>query len=124
MLNPFDTPLILRKRILETVNVLPNFTLNGSGFICALITSRCPVGCTHCMFAANMLEPENSFNTFTEERIDKLISLVKDSNTNYLLISGGGEPFLYPNLMYRLAEKTSANLTWFVTSGFWAKNRD
>ncbi|WP_092719730.1 4Fe-4S cluster-binding domain-containing protein [Acinetobacter albensis] len=124
MSNPFDTPLILRKRILETVSVKPNFTLNGSGFICALITSRCPVGCSHCMFAANMLEPENSFNTFTEERIDKLITLVKDSNTNYLLISGGGEPFLYPNLMYRLAEKTSANLTWFVTSGFWAKNRN
>jgi len=123
MLNPFDQSILFRKKIIENLTIKPNFSLNGSGFICALITSRCPVGCSHCMFAANMLENTNEFNTFTDQRTDNLLKLVKDSNTNYLLVSGGGEPFLHPELMYKIATSSSALMTWFVTSGFWAKNK-
>ncbi|TOK91996.1 hypothetical protein CGI07_24445, partial [Vibrio parahaemolyticus] len=47
--------------------------------------------------------------------------LVSDSNTGYLLVSGGGEGFLEPDLMCQIISKSSANLTWMVTSGFWAK---
>ena len=99
-----------------------NLKFDGKGFICALLTSRCHVGCSHCMFSANMDEEKNAFNTMTKERVDRLMNLVTDSNTGYLLISGGGEIFLEPELIYQIVEKTSADITWLATSAFWAKN--
>ncbi len=52
------------------------------------------------------------------------MKLVQDSNTGYLLVSGGGEGFLEPNLMYQIIEKTKADVTWMVTSAFWARDKD
>ncbi|WP_147568325.1 hypothetical protein [Desulfovibrio sp. 3_1_syn3] len=69
-----------------------------------------------------MDEEKNAFNTMTKERVDRLMDLVTDSNTGYLLISGGGEIFLEPELIYQIVEKTSADITWLATSAFWAKN--
>lgn len=63
------------------------------------------------MFSANMDEEKNAFNTMTKERVDRLMDLVTDSNTGYLLISGGGEIFLEPELIYQIVEKTSADIT-------------
>ena len=120
--NPLIYPREIRKMILKHVKVTPKIQFNGKGFICALINSRCHIGCSHCMFASNMDEKKNDKNTMTPKRIDKLMKLVKDSNTGYLLISGGGEGFLEPSLMYQIVEKTSADLTWMVTSGFWGKD--
>jgi len=121
--NPLIYPREIRKMILKHVKVTPKIQFNGKGFICALINSRCHIGCSHCMFASNIDEKKNDKNTMTSKRIDKLIKLVKDSNTGYLLISGGGEGFLEPSLMYQIVEKTSADLTWMVTSGFWGKDK-
>ena len=70
-----------------------------------------------------MDEKKNDLNTMTPKRIDKLMKLVKDSNAGYLLVSGGGEGFLEPSLMYQIIEKSSANLTWMVTSAFWGKDK-
>jgi len=75
------------------------------------------------MFSSNMDEKKNDLNTMTPKRIDKLMKLVKDSNAGYLLVSGGGEGFLEPSLMYQIIEKSSANLTWMVTSAFWGKDK-
>ncbi|AGH85686.1 hypothetical protein ACI2S5_21240 [Ralstonia nicotianae] len=119
--NPFTRPRALRKLILKHVHVKPKIKFEGRGFICALITARCHVGCDHCMFASNMAEKKNAFNTMTPERVGKLMRLVADSNTGYLLVSGGGEGFLEPNLMYQIAEESTADITWLVTSAFWAK---
>jgi|GEM_PF-2429711 len=119
--NPFDNPRVIRRLVLEHVRVDSNIKFEGKGFICALINSRCHVGCAHCMFASNMAEKKNETNTMTSERISNLMRLVSDSNTGYLLVSGGGEGFLEPDLMCQIILKSSANLTWMVTSGFWAK---
>ncbi len=121
--NPFLHPRKIRKIILKNVQIPSKLKLNGKGFICALINSRCHIGCSHCMFSSNMDEKKNDSNTMTPKRIDKLMELVKDSNTGYLLVSGGGEGFLEPSLMYQIIEKSSADLTWMVTSAFWAKNK-
>lgn len=119
--NPFANPRDYRHMILNHIRIASKIKYDGKGFICALITSRCHVGCEHCMFASNMAEERNSFNTMTPERVNKLMQLVTDSNTAFLLVSGGGEGFLEFNLMQQIAEKSTANLTWLVTSGFWAK---
>lgn len=121
--NPFAHPRVIRRMVLNNVAVTPKLKFNGKGFICALITSRCPVGCDHCMFFANMEEDKNQFNTMTPDRVNKLIKLVGDSNTGYLLVSGGGEVFLEPELIYQIVEKSPASLTWIVTSAFWAKKK-
>ena len=120
--NPFTRPRELRRAIVSHVRLTPEIRFDGKGFICALINSRCPVGCAHCMFGSNMQEPRNAFNTMTPERVSKLMELVADSHTGYLLVSGGGEGFLEPGLMCQIAEESSADLTWMVTSAFWAKS--
>lgn len=121
--NLFNFPRTIRKLVLDNVKVIPKIKFEGKGFICALINSRCHIGCSHCMFSSNMDEQKNEFNTMTPTRVEKLMNLVKDSNTSYLLVSGGGESFLEPSLMFQIVEKSMADLTWMVTSAFWAKNK-
>ncbi len=119
--NPFVRPRAIRAMVLAHVRVAPKIKFDGKGFICALINSRCHVGCAYCMFASNMIEGKSVFNTMTPERVNKLMQLVRDSNTEYLLVSGGGEGFLEPSLMYQIVEESTADLTWMVTSAYWAK---
>ena len=123
-LNPFEYPKAWRQKIIENVKLTPIIRFNGKGFICALINSRCPVGCEHCMFFSNMSEGKNSVNTMTERRLTSLMKLIRDSNTGYLLVSGGGEGFLEPDLMYRIVEETNADVTWMVTGAHWARDKE
>ncbi len=123
-INPFTRPREYRRLMLKSVKISNDLSFNGKGFICALINSRCHIGCEHCMFSSNMGEGRNEFNTMTVERVRKLMRLVKDSNTGYLLVSGGGEGFLEPDLMGLIVEQTTADLTWMVTSGFWANSKE
>ena len=76
------------------------------------------------MFASNMAEKRSETNTMTPDRVNALLKFVKDSNTGYFLVSGGGEGFLELPLMYRLIQGSSADITWMVTSGFWAHNEE
>jgi hypothetical protein len=76
------------------------------------------------MFFSNMYEDKTSDNTMTERRLTKLMKLVRDSNTGYLLVSGGGEGFLEPDLMYRIIEETNADITWLVTGAHWASDKE
>lgn len=122
-INPFTRSRELRNAILEHIRVEPRIRYDGKGFICALINSRCHVGCEHCMFFSNMREGRNMFNTMSRERVKKLMDLVTASNTGYLLVSGGGEGFLELPLMCQIAEESTADLTWMVTSAFWAKKQ-
>lgn len=119
MPNPFSSPMEWRKRILDEIRISSKLKFTHRGFICALVTSRCHIGCEHCMFASNMDEGRTSTNTMTHERVDALLKLTKQSNTGYLLVSGGGEGFLELPLMYRIIRESSADVTWMVTSGFW-----
>lgn len=123
-LNPFEHPRAWRQKIIDNVKLTPRIRFNGKGFICALINSRCPVGCEHCMFFSNMSEGKNSVNTMTERRLTSLMKLVRDSNTGYLLVSGGGEGFLELDLMYRIVEETNADVTWMVTGAHWARDKE
>jgi hypothetical protein len=120
--NPFEHARTWRQSIIGNVKVKPKIRFDGKGFICALITSRCPIGCEHCMFFSNMFEDKNTDNTMTQSRINSLMDLVRDSNTGYLLVSGGGEVFLEPDLMYQIVEQTRADVTWIVTAAHWGKD--
>ena len=122
--NPFEYPRAMRKKIIDKVKLKPRIGFNGKGFICVLINTRCPVGCEHCMFFSNMSEDKNSVNTMTDHRLTSLMKLVRDSNTGYLLVSGGGEGFLEFDLMCRIIEETTSDVTWMVTGAHWAKDKE
>jgi hypothetical protein len=122
--NPFDQPKVIRQKILESIKLKPEIQFNGKGFICTLVTSRCPVGCEHCMFSSSMIEAKNPDNTMTEENLTHLMELVQDSNAGYLLVSGGGEGFLELDLMYRIVEETKADITWMATCANWAIDKE
>jgi hypothetical protein len=120
--NPFEHARTWRQSIISNVKVKPEIRFDGKGFICVLVTSRCPIGCEHCMFFSNMFEDKNADNTMTQTRINSLMGLVRDSNTGYLLVSGGGEVFLEPDLMYQIVEQSRADITWIVTAAHWGKD--
>ncbi len=119
--NPFLTPRAWRKRIVDAIEIPTALNFNRRSFICALITSRCHIGCKHCMFASNFSEGRLATNTMTPDRVQALLKLVEDSNTGYFLVSGGGEGFIELPLMYQIIEGSTADVTWVVSSGFWAK---
>lgn len=70
-----------------------------------------------------MSEGRLTTNTMTPERVQSLLKLVEESNTGYLLVSGGGEGFLELPLIYQIIEGSTADVTWIVSSGFWANTK-
>ena len=119
--NPFQYAAAARQLILEHVKVEADWPFNGKGFICALMNTRCPVACAHCMFATIPDEEDNPWDRLDEPRVTKLLQFVTDANTGYLLVSSAGEGFLEPALMYQIARDSTADITWMVTSGFWGR---
>jgi hypothetical protein len=75
------------------------------------------------MFASNFNEGRLPTNTMPAERVQALLKLVEDSNTGYFLVSGGGEGFIELPLMYQIIEGSTADVTWIVSSGFWANTK-
>jgi hypothetical protein len=70
-----------------------------------------------------MFERRLPTNTMTPQRVQALLKLVEESNTGYFLVSGGGEGFLELPLMYQIIEGSTADVTWMVSSGFWAVSK-
>lgn len=120
--NPFLSPREWRHRVINEIHIPSTLRFTRRGFICALVTSRCHVGCQHCMFASNMDEVRTVANTMTDSRVEALLRLVEQSNTGYFLVSGGGDGFLELPLMYKIIEGSKADVTWMVTSGFWGRH--
>lgn len=56
----------------------------------------------------------------TQARVKRLVHLARESNTQFLLVSGGGEGFLELEAIEHLAQYSPARYTWLVTSGYWA----
>ena len=120
----FHDPCVARNLILEHVKVEADWPFNGNGFICALMNTRCPLACTHCMFATIPDEEEDPWRRLDGPRVKKLLQFVTDANTGYLLVSSAGEGFLDTDLMYQIARDSTAGITWMVTSGFWGRRRE
>ncbi len=56
--------------------------------------------------------------------IEKSIEFINKSNIGYLLISGGGEPFLKPDYVLKLVKEAKVKDIVIVSNGFWANNYD
>uniref|UniRef100_A0A7C4R4S4 4Fe-4S cluster-binding domain-containing protein n=1 Tax=candidate division CPR3 bacterium TaxID=2268181 RepID=A0A7C4R4S4_UNCC3 len=130
MKNIFENPKKYLEEILEK-NIFPKKEIekvisdhDGLSMICAWITKKCPLSCEKCFFKSNMdtsgmIEEEH---TLTDEGIKKLIKFASDSNSGYLMLSGGGDPMIFPEKVNNIIEKTKTKRIVVVTSGFWAKS--
>lgn len=56
--------------------------------------------------------------------MNNLIAFANKGNLAYLLVSGGGDPFLEFDHVLRLIKETNVEKIVLVTSGFWATNKE
>lgn len=84
-----------------------------------MITTRCSLGCRHCVYA-NVNKEDMS-----RETIEKSMILIKKLKIKRLLVTGG-EPFqVYDNLIFTLEksfEFLPPSKIFLITSASWAKN--
>ncbi len=94
----------------------------GSSIICAWLTKRCPLDCRFCFFRSSFNCDGLSSREYnlTSKGVLKLIEFVNDSNNSYLMISGGGDPFVCMDSICTIIEKVHTKRLVLVTSGFWA----
>ena len=98
----------------------------GLSMMCVWITKLCPLQCEKCFFRSNMNhdgmnEEEYKFSSIG---IDRLIRFVNDSNSGYLMLSGGGDPMVFPDHVTRIISETVTKRIVIVTSGFWGKTEE
>lgn len=122
--NAFNQPQKYRDLILEHISVKTNReSFSGKAFICVSFTRFCPVGCKFCFFSSSpAAKPKTISDALTEEGIAKFIQFANDCGLGYLLVSGGGEPFLELKHLLRVVEEVQSDKIVLVTSGNWAKS--
>ena len=124
--NPFLNPQTYRNEILSRVRVKScKSNFSGKSFICVSLTKFCPVGCKFCFFSSpKMRKNKTVADAFNGEGIEKFIRFANESNLGYLLVSGGGEPFIEKNHLLKVVEEVESDKIVLVTSGNWAKSKD
>lgn len=125
MKNLFTDPQKYREMILKNVAIKSDRSaFSGKSFICVSFTRFCPVGCSFCFFSSTPAAKEKTIaDAFTEEGLDRFIAFANDSNLGYLLVSGGGEPFMERGCILKVVEHVQTDKIVLVTSGNWAKTR-
>ena len=91
---------------------------------CVWPTKLCPLGCETCFFRSSMdhksLEKEEY--QFSNKGLEKLITFINDSNNGYLMLSGGGDPMICPDLIEKIIRDVKSKRIIVITSGFWGKS--
>lgn len=120
----FNNPQAYRDLILEHVAVQADRkAFSGKAFICVSFTRFCPVGCKFCFFSsAPALKPKTVADALSADGLEKFIQFANDAKLGYLLVSGGGEPFLELKHLLQVVERVNSDKIVLVTSGNWAKS--
>lgn len=97
---------------------------NSKSILCAWITKLCPAQCESCFFKSNMYKDTNIKEKYELSNlgVEKLIKFVNDSNNSYLMLSGGGEPMIRPDVINKIIKRVKTDRIVIVTSGIWAKD--
>ena len=126
MENIFEHPTkyIQSLRNIQLLNIKNNIEFSGKSIAVIFPTKYCNADCKFCIFKSPM--KQNNKDTRKDELneigIQKSIEFINKSNIGYLLISGGGEPFLRLNEIIELISKVKVDEIVIVSNGFWAKN--
>ncbi|MEI6079663.1 MAG: 4Fe-4S cluster-binding domain-containing protein [bacterium] len=123
-INYFDNPQYYRDLFLKNMKLIPTTSYTGKSKAGVFLTKFCPVGCAHCFFQSPKTNDNDPNDAFTDEGIVKLIKFLNDANMGYLMITGGGEPFLKYKAVLKMLDEVNSDKIIVVTSGFWATNRN
>ena len=131
MNNIFNNPEYYLKE-LENVKI-PNDVIeekklehSGKTMLCAWITKLCPAKCTACFFKSNMYKDNMVKEKYelSDVGVNNLIKFVNESNNSYLMLSGGGEPMIKPDIVNKIIRETKTERIVIVTSGIWARTKE
>lgn len=124
-MNPFTSPQNYRNIVLNELHMnQKNEKFLGKSFICVSLTKFCPVGCKFCFFSSPGIQKDKTIaEAFDDNGIEKFIQFANESNLGYLLVSGGGEPFIEKDYLLKVIEEVQSDKIVLVTSGNWAKSK-
>ena len=94
---------------------------NSKSMCCAWITKLCPAKCKSCFFKSDMYHdgtPSEKYQ-FSNYGTKRLIQFINDSNSSYLMLSGGGEPMIRRDIVNRIVREAITDRIVIVTSGIW-----
>lgn len=98
----------------------------GLSMMCVWLTKLCPLRCDKCFFRSNMDHDgmiEEEYN-FTDQGLSNLINFINESNSGYLMLSGGGDPMVCVDQVVRIIRETKTRRIVIVTSGFFANTKE
>lgn len=123
--NPFLAPQKYRDMILKDIRVNSlKQSFSEKAFICVSLTKFCPVGCKFCFFSSPGIQKNKTIaDAFNQNGIEKFIQFANEANLGYLLVSGGGEPFIEKLHLLKVIEEVKSDKIVLVTSGNWAKSK-
>ncbi len=121
-LNP--TMYIKKLRKIQLLNVKRDIEFPGKSIAVIFLTRYCNADCKFCIYKSpiKQINKNSRENELDKIGIGKCIEFINKSNIGYLLISGGGEPFLKIEHIFDLIKKTNVKDIVIVTNGFWANN--
>lgn len=124
MINLFDNP----EYYLDYINKIsiPEFKrkkITGKSILVVWLTKFCTAKCQHCFSRSNMLKNDKIQEKFqlSARGIRKMLDFIMRANVSYLLVSGGGEPMINPDVVYQIVRMARANRIVIVTNGVWGK---
>lgn len=99
----FHDPVTSRTDIINCIQAYkhPVPTVGSSFFI--HLSELCPVACEHCMYSST-LSKKSIKDALGKSDIETAITLINDSRSAKLNITGGGEPFLKFRNILKLVE--------------------
>lgn len=118
------TKYIEKLREIQLLDINSNVEFSGKSMAVIFLTKYCNAKCEFCIYKSPNKEYQenNREDEFDKIGIEKCIDFINKSNIGYLLISGGGEPFLKINYLINLIQKVNVKNIVIVSNGFWAKN--
>jgi len=124
-MNPFANPQHYRDLVLRDLKLnQTNQSFLGKSFICVSLTKFCPVGCKFCFFSSPGIQKDKTISeAFDDRGLEKFIQFANEANLGYLLVSGGGEPFIEREHLLKVVEEVQSDKIVLVTSGNWAKSK-
>lgn len=124
--NVFDTPKIYIDEIIEKVKIPTDKRkqFSGKSIASVFFTKFCGAGCSHCFFKSGKKtyeKPQEQFE-FSDDGFEKFVQFINKSNNGYLLVIGGGEPFIKQKYVIETVKRVKTDRIVIVTNGMWGKS--
>ena len=122
--NIYQSPTLFLRELQEQFVMPSQKRCEGKSVIVVFFTKICKGGCETCFFGSTANKPSEftEAKELSDEGLDKFIDFVNASNSGYLMISGGGEPFEKPQYIIKTIEHVMSDKIVIITSGYWANS--